>query len=191
MLYEDFVVMEFGFELGDYHRSSPSKDVNCTLQGADGQKTGFSLRVQGCVGQDSYRRQYGAIMPLLRKGAIWHCYLLHQRHNDHLALCIAGILPKVAYRVSGSGLGDAVTAAEYLDRNRGFWVSTRDTGPWTHLPEPICLEGEAYLPFPENQTSLRYISFDELKRSERVPLVMRRSRGLGDRLSSAVSAFFS
>lgn len=142
MSYED-VYREFMVERTETVSASRRSVFHCDLVGHDQHRVSFQLITQGCVGEDEYAAQHKAIAPHCTIGALWHCSIVYRRRYSAFVMCIADIMPLQAFNCSSGG---AVSAKQYLDPNRGFWVRTEALGSWAELPRPIELGGKSHVP---------------------------------------------
>lgn len=149
-MYREFVVVDHGYREPTASCVTYYRDFCCTLQSkSDGQEVTFNLRVEGCMGQDEYRAQRDAIEPLVKRDAVWQCYLAYQVHSNLLQLLLLGVCP-----INGDRLG-----------------------AWTYLPGPIHLGGQAYLPLHPKQQTGPFVTHDQIQKmdaSRRKPSVAER-----------------
>lgn len=138
MLYEDYMVTDCGIRDGNNQ-----KVYFCELVGHNSHKISFSLIIKGCVGEKEYNARYEAVAPHIRVSDLLHCEFAWQWHGFYLNLCLAGLLKARARRVGSSGLGDRVSPEDYLNPNRGYWVTTETYGEWIRFPGLISCGGDS------------------------------------------------
>lgn len=138
MLYEDYMVTDCGIRDGNNQ-----KVYFCELVGHNNHKINFSLIIQGCVGEKEYNAQYEAVAPHIHVGDLLHCEFAWQWHGFYLNLCLSGLLKARARRIGSYDLGDGVFPHDYLNPNRGYWVTTETYGQWIRFPGLISCGGDS------------------------------------------------
>jgi hypothetical protein len=131
MLYEDYIVSDCGIR-----ESGNQRVYFCDLLDSNKHQISFALIIQGCVGEKQYSAQYEAIAPHIRVGGLLHCELAWQWHDDHLNLCISGILPVQIMRI-----GEKDISVEN-DLNRRWAIGI---GEWLRFPGLIHCENDAFV----------------------------------------------
>ncbi|MBI2108688.1 MAG: hypothetical protein HYT93_00705 [Parcubacteria group bacterium] len=143
MLYEDYMVVACGMR-----ESKERSTYFCELVGNSGfggrnHKINFSLIIKGCVGEKEYRAKYDAVMPHIKVGDLLHCEFVWQWHGDFLNLCLSGFIQVKPCRL---GSIQNVSAEDFLNPDRGYWVRTKVVGKWVHFPGVIHCGGNAFIP---------------------------------------------
>lgn len=146
-------------------RDEKTEDYQCELVGWSGHKIGFSLRIKGCIGEQSYARQKSAIEAFMRKGEMVRCGFLYQRHMGEFGLVLYCLQPIEPYRTSGE---QVIASEQYFNPNRGFWVHTRPKEKAVYIPDGfISLHGEVCLPIIDGlHVQVSHLSWEDARKSE-------------------------
>lgn len=141
-IYRDFIVRKAEIE-----ESQRGRAFVCELEGWDGHKVGFSLTIQGCVGEGSYQTQYNAIAPFFKVGAILHCSIVYRLRADSFVMCIDEVMPMnpICHHT-----GKKISVDSYFNRNRGFWTRLISAGDWVKIPGVIEFSGRSHIPLVED-----------------------------------------
>jgi len=135
--------------VGLVHRNAPLKDYDefvCELENGDGNTVKFAL---ACESEEDTNRQvetYRLIKSYLRVGALIQFGSAYKLADESFVLGFHDLLPLTPYRVNGG----VISADEYLNPNRGYWVCSRHHG--NRIPFPcgfVSCWGDAHIPLVE------------------------------------------
>ncbi|MDO8443137.1 MAG: hypothetical protein Q7S81_02695 [bacterium] len=150
------------------------KVFECDLQGEDNHKLYFQIYFE--TGPEPLKK-YEAVKSYMVKGALLEIEFAYRWYNDGLYLCLATFKKASAFRCGSDSLYEGpITAEEYFNVNRGYWVSYKTSGEWVQFPGVISLGGETVIPMnPQTSEKPKFISYLAAKESEYALVWVKRS----------------
>lgn len=153
-IYHDFIVREAGTTID---MATGRTSFEGVLEDRTGHRVVFTLTLKGCVGENRARAQYEAIAPLCEVGALWRCDVVYRRRSQGFVMCLNEVSRLQPIRLYDR---KPITADEYFDSTRGYWVSSVCVGDWVSVPGVIELGGQSCIPvLGQNEPS--FVRFDE------------------------------
>jgi hypothetical protein len=135
---------------GLVRRNAPLKDYDefvCEVENGGGIKAKFALVSESENDSRRHAETYRLVKPHLRVGALVQFGSAYQLTDDSFALGFYDLLPLTPYRVNGG----VISADDYLNPNRGYWVHSRHHGK--RIPFPcgfITCWGDVHIPLVES-----------------------------------------